>query len=605
MRKRNWLLGHLVTHQELNTSYDDAETAMRTLTKDLLLKGVLSGHTVAEAGVPDLSVDVAAGVSFSPNGERIRTAGTANIRCDFDHLGASTTVSDAAKSKILSIYLLFATLGSVPETDANGSTSNSILDESYELAVVQGTEALSPTPGAALAGGVLLAYVTLTFGQTTIVNADIDSSARQDLVVLTGTPFGTSGTGGRYGSYIAALQAIVNRYNAMVAGTGDAVSASAIAYLGSPVWANGSSGIPAGDLESSLDTLVLQLTSTSNGVSGTEHIGGRALTGTAATGIGTGSLYSQLALMRDSTYLEIGAGSNWQDGTTTPATSVSAQVLGIISTLAAYASASSNGARKIGLYSTGNFTAGSIYGGFQQLVATSAGNDGAKRIGTEATGGLTGVTVRAQLDELRVGGTFTGNARVNGTFTLGASSNHEIAFEAVQTYTRTQDLVICNLKQIQTATTDANAVIVSQSDYGSAPCVETTRDQSGDFFWLELDPPDGCTLTSFSVVTKGLGLANPPGDQLVTYEIVRWKKQTAEETITSVLADAHTYGPGNWLTTVITSTQAISAAANVIVDRAQYKYALKVVSPWDAGTSTGVRVYDVLVSFTLPALKPA
>ena len=602
MRKRAFYLGQLVTKQHMVDAFDDVEASTLTLTKDLLFSGVLSGHTVAEAAVPDLTVSVSSGTSFSPDGERIRTAGESIVDCEFDHLEASTAVADPAKSKILSIFILFDTLGSDPQTDANGDTANFLLSESYQFKVVQGAEAVSPTPGAAIAGGVLLAYVTLIFGQTTIVNADIDSDAREDLIVLTGTPFGTSGTGGRYGSYIAALQAIVDRYNDMLDGSGDAVPASSVSYLGSPVWANGSSGIPAGDMESSLDTLVLQLTSTSNGVSGTEHIGGRAITGTAATGIGTGSLYSQLALMRDSTYLEIGAGSNWQDATANPATSVSAMVLGIISTLAAYSSTSLNGARKIGLFSTGNFTAGSIYGGFQQLAATTASNDGALRIGAEAIGGFIGVTVRAQLDELLklVGGTMT------GPLVLGAGSGYTIPFNAAQTYTRAQDLRICNLTQHQTASTDANAVIVSQSDYGTAPCVETTRDQSGDYFWLELDPPDGCTLTSFSVLTKGLGVATTPGDQLATYEIVRWKKQTAEETITSVLADGHTYGGGgNWLTTVVESTQAIAAAPNVIVDRAQYKYALKVVSPWDAGTSSLVRVYDVLLTFTLPELKPA
>ncbi len=427
MRKRAWYLGKLVTHQNMVDAFDDVEDSTHTLTKDLLFEGVLSGHTVAEAAVPDLTVSVSSGTSFSPNGERIRTAGESIVDCAFDHLEASTAVADPAKSKILSIFILFDTLGSDPQTDANGDTANFLISESYQFKVVQGAEALSPTPGAAIAGGVLLAYVTLIFGQTAILDADIDSDAREDLIVLTGTPFGTSGTGGRYGSYIAALQAIVSRYNSFLTGGGDAAAASAISYAGSGAtkWAD-TTGLGAGTVQATITAIVSVLGATASGAgnSGGYKIGVEQDVGGGSGTIAASSLDVRLKALRTSSNLAYTGSLSWQDATAVASGSVQATLDGFITTLNAFSSTSLNGARKIGLYSTGNFTAGSIYGGFQQLAATTAGNDGAKRIGTEATGGLAGATVRAQLDEIqtakapKASPTFTGTITADkGNFT--------------------------------------------------------------------------------------------------------------------------------------------------------------------------------------------
>ena len=362
--RKNYYYKQTVTEAELDAGFDNAEAADRAFISDQDLSGIFQGATVAEAGVPDLTVDVLGpAVIYDQLGQRIFWSPTQNINCAIDEDGAATTVAGGGNAKILTIFAEFDRLLSDSRVDGNGATIYFDRDESFKINVVQGAEATSGSEVAPAlrVDQIALCDITLLNGQVAILNADIDITRREDSFVLTGTP-----NNERAGTTRTILQAFQDQINAFIAGGG-----AAIAYSGGANWADGTTN-PATTIELQLDKLIDDLIS----ASGAAKINTAAA---AAWADGTtnpaerldqriDSIISDLAAGAGAAKIAIAAGSAWHDATTNPAERLDQRVDSIITDLTA-----NNGADRIGVQAStpsGIVTAGgSIHDALNELDA--------------------------------------------------------------------------------------------------------------------------------------------------------------------------------------------------------------------------------------------
>ncbi len=303
---RHWYTGQLVTAQEMRGGDTALEQGTFDLATDMEFVGLISGGNVVEhAGTPNMTVDVAAFLARSPLGERIRAAGLSNVDCAFDSLEQPTAVTTPGNSRFVDIYAVFDRIGSDPRIDATNNTVFFIQSESFAFEVVQGAEAASPAAPAGPNDGVLLARVTLTFGQTTITDPSIDTTVKESVVKLTSGSLTIEA-----GTFVDALGLLLAEYEAHVSGSGSH-QATAIVYNGGPNWADGSTN-PSATVEVQLDKIVSDLVLTTSGQSGAHKVG-------------------------------CANSSSWADGTSIAGTTIYALANGIITGLA-----SSAGGVKIG-----------------------------------------------------------------------------------------------------------------------------------------------------------------------------------------------------------------------------------------------------------------
>lgn len=188
--RRDYFYKQKVTEAELDAGFNALEVADRALATDWGFTGVITGTTVVQrAAGANISVDVAAGITYDQLGQRIQVPSTQNVSVANDSAGVTTSVSGGGNEKIVSVFVEFDRALSDPRTDGNGATVYFVRDESYKFHIKQGAEAAA---GAAVAPAleaskILLADITRTFGQTQILNANISTSRREDAIV---TSFG-------------------------------------------------------------------------------------------------------------------------------------------------------------------------------------------------------------------------------------------------------------------------------------------------------------------------------------------------------------------------------------------------------------------------------
>jgi len=174
MDRRDFYFQQLVTEADLDEVFELAEAADHNYVIDNGLVGVYFGLDVAEAGVPNLTVQVSAGAAYDQTGQRIAVPSTQIVNVAVDSNAVSTTVAGVGNSKIISVYAKFKRVLGNPKTDGNNVSVQYDRDESYEFIVRQSTEAVGPTPPALQADEILLADITRVFGGTTVVNAAIN-----------------------------------------------------------------------------------------------------------------------------------------------------------------------------------------------------------------------------------------------------------------------------------------------------------------------------------------------------------------------------------------------------------------------------------------------
>ena len=194
MDKHNWYYRFLADTDWLDDHHEDIEGSiwnqLLELTEDT---GVVYGLDVSERGAgPNFSVDVSSGVAYDTYGRRIVNTATTNVEFDTDESGADVEVVSTGNERIVSVYAYYNTTDSDPAIDGFGNTVYQITSEDVEFKIYQGTEATAstatpaPNPGD---GGVLLANVTIAYGDTTVDDAEIDTSVQELLTILGYTGF--------------------------------------------------------------------------------------------------------------------------------------------------------------------------------------------------------------------------------------------------------------------------------------------------------------------------------------------------------------------------------------------------------------------------------
>jgi hypothetical protein len=179
MERKFFYFKQPVAYTEINAAFTGAENAVFNLVVDYGLDGIISGLAPVQHGGGNLTVDVTAGIGYDQLGERTYVPTLQNLNCAVDENAVSTAVSTSGHSKILSVFSEFERALSDPRTDGNADTVYFEQAESFKLNVVQGTEATSPTPPALVADQLLLADITLSYGQSAIVTANISYARAQ------------------------------------------------------------------------------------------------------------------------------------------------------------------------------------------------------------------------------------------------------------------------------------------------------------------------------------------------------------------------------------------------------------------------------------------
>ena len=159
---------------------------------------------------------------------------------------------------------------------------------------------------------------------------------------------------------------------------------------------------------------------------------------------------------------------------------------------------------------------------------------------------------------------------------------------AATTITRAQELRIVNKKTYSDTATSSSAYLTNQAGgviVGHIPAVSSKVNSAADWFWLEVEIPDGMTLTSVTITTIGVGNANPSNKP--NYQIIQYGPNSAETNISALVVDAHTFGAGNFLTNYIATT--IPANTSTVVGGA-FRYALVVYSPYDGAIGPQLEV---------------
>lgn len=206
----DWYFMQLVTEADLDTAFTDMQAADQNYVIDNGQVGVYFGLDVAEAGVPNLTVQVSAGAAYDQTGQRIAVPSTQIVNVAVDSNAVSTTVAGVGNSKIISVYAKFKRVLGNPKTDGNNASIQYDRDEGYEFIVRQSTEAVGPTPPALQVDEILLADITRVFGGTTVVNAAISTARRQWSIDATAGAFSVKT--GRVDSAIQAVLDVANNH---------------------------------------------------------------------------------------------------------------------------------------------------------------------------------------------------------------------------------------------------------------------------------------------------------------------------------------------------------------------------------------------------------
>ena len=433
MRVRNWYTGLLVTEGMMDTAFSDVQNAIWKASGDKGFSGVITGHKVGQDSPLSMNVVVSGGTSYTNEGKRCFNVGDTVVDCSVDRDSISTAVVASGKSKIISVYAVFDRTLVTPEYDVTNTLIFTIEEEAITFEVVQGTEVTlptAPTPPSLRTDAVLLADITLIYGQSTIVDADISIARREDFTVFIRSDL--AATRYAFGTYTEAMQQIVDLLDDHVNGNADYhVWGNIICPItGGLVWANGTAYVPSSPttLNVAIETYIVEALATSaTNPSGAHLLGCFQSTYQSPTipTLASGTLHARLESMRDATNVYMPALGSWPSGdnATNPADSVLDSVTKVVANLAARASATDQGIRRIGLHGT-SFTLASwvALGASSTLYAVLAGlnsttgTDGAAYVGAKASGALTVGTVRSQLDELD---TRTNRSRETTQVTVG------------------------------------------------------------------------------------------------------------------------------------------------------------------------------------------
>jgi len=275
MQSYDWFSGQKVSEQELGQAFDACEAAQQNWALDNGIIGITSGGGVSQhAGTTNMTVDIVGATIYDQLGQRICWTSLLNVNCSVDENANSTAVTTPGNGKKLSVFAKFKRVVSDPRLDLAGATVYFDKAESYEIHVAQGAEGTPPgTPPVLRSDEILLADITLIYGQTQILNANVLTTRRQWAITT------TSGTSVGVGTTEAAVQVLADAISGSgsdlalhKAGTSSEHVASAVNYAGGPVWKDSTTN-PAATVEAQLDKIVTDLVANA----GSDRVGSAAI----------------------------------------------------------------------------------------------------------------------------------------------------------------------------------------------------------------------------------------------------------------------------------------------------------------------------------------
>ena len=387
-----------VTEAELDLGFALLEQADRDFANDIGIFGIIDGMVASEkAGVPDLTVDLTApGRAYDQLGERIFFGTAQNVDLSTDLNGVSTAVQSSGNERIVALFIKFERALSDPRTDGNSQQVFFRRDETFEFVVRQGAEAAAGTavPPPLQPDEVLVVDVTRSFGQTQVLNADLnpnptipgDVGRRQNFIFAEASAISVFSGGFNTLAPVtddvqAALQEVDDELTDHFGATArrhDAPDVDAAATAGSP------NALSAGTVRAQLDQLLGHINAHENQAAGAHAASAIAYAG----------------------------GGSWADGGTNPAASVESQLDKVVADLSA-----TSGAPKVGAAATAGspnaLSAGSVKSQIDQLLADinahqndAAGAHAASAISYAGSGtwadatSVSGASVEAALDEV-------------------------------------------------------------------------------------------------------------------------------------------------------------------------------------------------------------
>jgi len=199
--RKNFFFQQLVTEAELDAGFDDLEDGIENVVNELLGDGfIVAGATpatVVENDTPDLNVKINRLLGYDQLGRRLTNelfgfkattdlgAFPQVLDLSTDENAVSTAVGSGGNEKIIAIFVEFTRKQQDQRTDGNNQTVFFEQKEAVKFNVVQSAEAGVGTavPPTLRADQLLLADITLIFGQTAILNSDIDQTRREDFVL--------------------------------------------------------------------------------------------------------------------------------------------------------------------------------------------------------------------------------------------------------------------------------------------------------------------------------------------------------------------------------------------------------------------------------------
>lgn len=198
MDRRDFYYRQVVSASDMDEAFDFCEAADRAIAEDHALVGVLSGLTVTEQSPVALGVQVSTGLAYDKNGKKLyESEAQTEVDCSVDEYGVPTTVSTGGNEKWISIFARYTERLTTPAIDGNSQEVYTKIYEDMEFFVRQATEQVSGTDTkvALIEDAILLADIQLVNGQTTIVNAGINLTRREDWLRKIGSNLGTQAFG--------------------------------------------------------------------------------------------------------------------------------------------------------------------------------------------------------------------------------------------------------------------------------------------------------------------------------------------------------------------------------------------------------------------------
>jgi hypothetical protein len=183
-------------------------------------------------------------------------------------------------------------------------------------------------------------------------------------------------------------------------------------------------------------------------------------------------------------------------------------------------------------------------------------------------------------------------ATINGPFTVGDSEY--VTLSPARPWSR-RNLRMCATAQPADIDAENGSTIVVSGSFIHCIVVNSTGVAFASLLEID-DLPEGQTISTVTVRTKGDSAAPATITRAATYQVVRWIDDTTFDTMSSVASDSHT--TGNWTTAV---NQTITVTSHSTIDRS-YRYAVQVVNH-DVDNSDELNLISVLASGTATSLR--